>query len=270
MKGVTTVYALSEKQEKGKVVSDLIKHEYEGFYIPQREEDGYVSLTAMAKTAGKDVAAYLRLASSKAYIAGLEGVHAKSHIPLVFVNKSTGSNEDRGTWAHPDVAMDFAQWVSVPFRIWANQTLVQRVSRQAGRPETASPAIAGPTEEERITMLTTSLATLGLLDSPRHMQLARDRVALLMGQKVLPIAEPEWFGVAEIAEQMGYSAYAVSKVRTGLGKVIASWYRSVRGAEPPTERRIINGRTCEPKVYQRCAELDNMIAAYLQAKGVSA
>ncbi|ACC85248.1 KilA-N domain-containing protein [Nostoc punctiforme] len=36
-----------------------------------------------------------------------------------------GRGSIQGTWVYPEVAIDLAQWVSIPFRIWANRTLMK-------------------------------------------------------------------------------------------------------------------------------------------------
>jgi hypothetical protein len=48
----------------------------------------------------------------------LEVLSGSVQIPtdqLIQVNESTGSNESRGTWGHPKVAIRFAQWCSDEF-----------------------------------------------------------------------------------------------------------------------------------------------------------
>ncbi len=101
-------------------MTDIIKHSYNGAIIFQ-EPDGYVSLTDMAKASGKQVNDYLRLDSTKAY---LEGLSIETGFPVSSLTRIVkGKNKAQGTWAHPEVAIDFAQWCSVPFRIWANRVL---------------------------------------------------------------------------------------------------------------------------------------------------
>ena len=105
----------------------IIRHSYNGFDIFQ-ENDGYVSLTDMAKASGKLVADYLRLKETNEYIQGLSddmGIPISSLIQTV-----RGKGKNQGTWAHPEIAIDFAQWCSVPFRIWANRTLKKEISQQ--------------------------------------------------------------------------------------------------------------------------------------------
>jgi hypothetical protein len=112
-------------------MTDLIKHSYNGAIISQ-ELDGYVSLTDMAKASGKQVNDYIRLDSVKAY---LEGLSMDTGIPVSsLVRVVRGRGKEQGTWAHSEVAIDFAQWCNVPFRIWANRTLREAISQP--QPET--------------------------------------------------------------------------------------------------------------------------------------
>jgi hypothetical protein len=117
-------------------MTDIIKHSYNGAIVSQ-EYDGYVSLTDMAKASGKKVNDYLRLASSKAYFEGLSGSTGITVDKLIRVNESSGRNENRGTWAHPEIAIDFAQWCSVPFRIWANSVLRGVITQVKPEPKKA-------------------------------------------------------------------------------------------------------------------------------------
>ena len=79
--------------------------------------DRYVSLTDMAQAVGKLFADWSRLKSTKSYLATLSRSMGVPIDSLVQVNESEGSNEDRGTWGHPKVAIRFAQWCSDEFAV---------------------------------------------------------------------------------------------------------------------------------------------------------
>ena len=99
----------------------LTTHNYNGFAISQ-DRDKYTSLTDMARACGKFVADYLRLDSTTEYLQELSRSMGLTTDQLIRI-KRDGKNNERGTWAHPEVAIDFAQWCNVSFRIWANRTL---------------------------------------------------------------------------------------------------------------------------------------------------
>jgi hypothetical protein len=115
-------------------MNNIIRHSYNGAIISQ-ESDGYVCLTDMAKASGKQVNDYLRLDSTKAYLEGLSmetGIPVSSLIRIV-----KGKNKAQGTWAHPEIAIDFAQWCNVSFRIWANRTLRGVITQSQPEPKKA-------------------------------------------------------------------------------------------------------------------------------------
>ncbi|HLO84808.1 MAG TPA: KilA-N domain-containing protein [Nostocaceae cyanobacterium] len=117
---------------------NLITHEWNGSQIAQLSEPttiakfeipaSYVNATQMCKACGKQFNDYARLDSTKAY---WEGLSLDTGIPvsnLAIAIRGRGDKVEQGTWVHPEIAIDLAQWVSVEFRIWANRTLKRVVS----------------------------------------------------------------------------------------------------------------------------------------------
>ena len=102
-------------------MTNIVTHNYQGFAITQKERDSYVSLTDMAKAAGKLVGHYLTLDSTNEYLQALSDDIAIPISSLIQVVQGKGKHQ--GTWAHPEIAIDFASWCNVQFRIWANRTL---------------------------------------------------------------------------------------------------------------------------------------------------
>lgn len=75
-----------------------------------------VFATDMAKAAGKKFSHWYSLDSTRSYLetfARSAGISADLLIQIV----STGANELRGTWAHPKIAIRFAQWCCDEFAI---------------------------------------------------------------------------------------------------------------------------------------------------------
>lgn len=81
-----------------------------------REDDRYVCLTDMAKAVGKKVSHWNQLQATTAYIQALASVAGIPATELV-TDIQGGIPEEQGTWAHPKVAIRFAQWVSPEFAI---------------------------------------------------------------------------------------------------------------------------------------------------------
>lgn len=111
----------------------ILPHFYNNQQITQTSEDtviagnlipkGYCSATDMCKANGKRWNDYKRLKSSVTYWKALSQSTGIPVDQLVIENESQGSNSERGTWVHPEIAIDMSQWVSVDFRIWANRVL---------------------------------------------------------------------------------------------------------------------------------------------------
>lgn len=130
---------------------EILMHDYENFKFGQLAIDtqlgkqivpkGYVNLTAMCQGNGKLLGGWLRLKTSKRYVKALAGSMQISIDSLLIVNESIGSNDQRGTWGHPDIAVDVARWISPEFQVWANRTLRLVIANQF-TPQTADAAIA--------------------------------------------------------------------------------------------------------------------------------
>lgn len=102
----------------------LIEHEVENELMYQRAEDGYVNATAMCKAADKLFADYGRLATTKAYLNELSGSMGIP-IDLLIQKITTGPNEYRGTWVHPQIAINLAQWCSPKFAVQVSQFVTE-------------------------------------------------------------------------------------------------------------------------------------------------
>lgn len=100
------------------MASKIVRHEYDGFFISQRI-DGFVNLTQMAKAHDCRVSDFLDVPRTIGYIAALAKDLGKLPSDLVV----TKEGRNGGTWAHPEIAIKMAQWLSYEFEIWANRTL---------------------------------------------------------------------------------------------------------------------------------------------------
>lgn len=94
----------------------LIPHKVQNSVIDQRAEDGYINATAMCKAAGKLMADYMRLGSTKDFLSEL---HSDMGIPISELVQSVkgGESQLQGTWVHPQVAIHLAQWLSPKFAV---------------------------------------------------------------------------------------------------------------------------------------------------------
>ena len=108
--------------------STLIPREVNGAVLWQRESDGYWNATAMATAVGKLLNDYIRLGRTKAF---LEVLSSDTGIPvsgLLLVGKG-GIPSQQGSWAHPRVAVNLAQWCSPVFEVkvsgWVHELLTR-------------------------------------------------------------------------------------------------------------------------------------------------
>ena len=94
----------------------LIHHEIEQTPVNQRVMDGYINATEMCKAAGKQFHDYRRLNSTDDYLEALSPV---TGIPVTGLIQTIrgGTPEFQGTWVHPHVATNLAQWLSPKFAV---------------------------------------------------------------------------------------------------------------------------------------------------------
>lgn len=130
---------------------------YQDLPICFRADDAWVNLTSLCKVFGKPAPYYfLRLPATKTFIAALEqhlrdtgapneSVRENRVLPAdameansenhysVFMTLKGGSGL-QGTWAHPDLALECARWISPEFAIWCNQVVRKILSGEVELP----------------------------------------------------------------------------------------------------------------------------------------
>lgn len=92
--------------------------QYNGNIVTFRTEKGitYINATDMARPFGKQPYEYLRLPSTNELVKAVTGKSRNGEYQAVITER--GGSGGGGTWLHEDVALDFAQWLSVDFRLW--------------------------------------------------------------------------------------------------------------------------------------------------------
>ena len=73
----------------------------------------------MAAATGKLVAGYMRNKDTKEFLAEIESIMRIR----IMVSNPGGAVETTGTWAIEEVAIDFAAWCNVKFRVWVSQQI---------------------------------------------------------------------------------------------------------------------------------------------------
>lgn len=80
------------------------------------EEKGLINLTRIARHFKKDIGGWSRNQSTKELIAELQKT---SDMQICISTKGGDKNGlSQGTWGNREVALDFAQWISIPFKVF--------------------------------------------------------------------------------------------------------------------------------------------------------
>jgi hypothetical protein len=100
-------------------------------------DDVMINATEMAKIFGKETGRYLELESTKEFIEALvnqknlinrnlgtpNSGFPNSEIDRDFFVKTIKAGRANGTWMHRYLAIDFAMWLDVSFRVWVVMTI---------------------------------------------------------------------------------------------------------------------------------------------------
>jgi len=108
------------------MTTQLISRDFHGATIRQRSSDGYLNATDMCQASGKLFTGYKRLKSTQAFLTELTDFLSKSPVMLISITEQNqqliqtiqgGTPEEQGTWVHPYVAINLAQWCSSVFAV---------------------------------------------------------------------------------------------------------------------------------------------------------
>lgn len=109
---------------------DLIPHVVEREVVRQRVKDGYINATAMCQAVGKLFGHYRERGTTQQF---LEALSADIGIPISELVQSFkgGDPNLQGTWVHPDVAINLAQWCSPQFAVQVSRWVRDWMSGRA-------------------------------------------------------------------------------------------------------------------------------------------
>ena len=103
------------------MAEDVIVHNFNQVGVHLRLADGYINLNQMAEATGKRIDNWTRLQETQDLIAEFEAYQGsvpsdlRERSPaLITIRGGAGGG---GTWAHPDIAIQFAQWCSPAFAL---------------------------------------------------------------------------------------------------------------------------------------------------------
>jgi hypothetical protein len=219
----------------------MLTHSWRGSEIQQMPQDGeigkysipkgYVNATQMCAANGKLWGHYKERKSTKAYWLELSNDIGIPISSLIIEVEGRGSVQ--GTWVYPEVAIDLAQWVSIPFRIWANRTLMKVMfsseveQEPIPEPEKPPKALAPSHEAAQLALLVGEFAGLEKSLTAQLAVNAATRVnpalkpaadELKTAIAITNVSDDAYLKPTDIGEKVGMSAVAVNNwlVHAGL------------------------------------------------------
>lgn len=109
-----------------------LNREFNGVKIRQRTSDNYLDATAMCQANGKLFADYQRLKTTQEFLGELSSVMG---IPITEQNQKFiqviqgGKPQNQGTWVHPQISINLAQWCSPKFAMLVTEWIFELMSK---------------------------------------------------------------------------------------------------------------------------------------------
>lgn len=213
--------------------------------IARRSTDGYLNATAMCKANGKEWKHYFETDRAHKYLAALE---RSVGIPTdrLFQSITTGSNEGRGTWVHPQLAVDLARWISPEFAVWMDGWLIASFEAKQPAPETHESHAQRLSGQELVNLAERSMALmerLGGMDQ-RDELLFRDiiRTNLLTAStgSVPALPQDREITLSDAWLQV-YGSPLPRNQYSPLGSRLAKLYREEHGEAPLKREQFVDG-----------------------------
>ena len=101
-----------EDQVKKDIQSLKIKDNYQ---LEYRDNDGFINITNLCKAGGKQFKHWNSIEKTKRFLDVLSAT-VKIHT-VELLKQEQGGNGERHNWAHPQVAINIAQWISPEFDV---------------------------------------------------------------------------------------------------------------------------------------------------------
>ena len=86
-----------------------------GIPIISRKEDGYINLTSLCKAGNKEFNEWKRNKKTQAFLEVI--ISSPRILGNEIIRYNSGSNNERSSWGHPQVAINLAQWISPEFDV---------------------------------------------------------------------------------------------------------------------------------------------------------
>jgi hypothetical protein len=101
-----------ENQEKPITIEEKKTLLINNIVIVSREYDSYINVTQLSLACNKNFNEWLTLASTNDLIKDLESDTGIQELQLIDSKKENSSDYQKNYWVHPDLAIQFAQWIS--------------------------------------------------------------------------------------------------------------------------------------------------------------
>jgi len=207
----------------------LITHKVENSLVNQRAIDGYINATAMCKAVGKQYGDYSRLAATRAFLLELSRSTGIPVDQLTFTI-TTGANAERGTWVHPDVAINLGQWCSPKFAVAVSKWVREWATGKAKVPSL-------PYHIQRYMANRSEIP-------PTHFSMLNEMIFAL----IAPL------------ESAGYTIPENMIPDISTGRMFCKWLREEKGIEtddlPTYPHKYEDGRIVYPKLYPNAVLAD--------------
>ncbi len=199
----------------------------------------WVSLTDMAVASGKRMDNWKRLQATTEFLTELK----HSLTSELMVNNVGGTPATTGTWAIEEVALEFAGWCSVKFKIWMLQQIKTLVTTgTVSLPQVEQPQLPPNKVALEISRDVREI-TDNLTDNPRLAQFLVDHAISGIMPSQATLTGDSLQGVVEIAEEMGMKVNMSN--RSQLGKFV----KARCGELSQQEKRLVNGTMREVACY---------------------
>ena len=120
------------------MLDSMVDDKWRALRVELRRSDGYVNATLMCQSAGKLWRNYNQNKESKGFFAALQSSISSAAGDLVQHEK--GSNSERRTWVHQQIAIDLARWISPMFGAWMTGLVLRYAKGEVTSEESAAAA----------------------------------------------------------------------------------------------------------------------------------
>ena len=192
--------------------TNIINYSYKGSEISfTYGENVMLNATQMAKPFKKRTNDYLVLPSTNELVKAITRKSSISENQLVTTRQGSPDNGG-GTWMHEDLALDFAQWLSVDFKLWCNDRIKELLKTGVATISDDDATIANA-----MAILQKRLDTINqeknLLQTQTDLQREQLQIAAPKVNYYDNVMNSEsTYGVNLIAKELGFSAESLNKL----------------------------------------------------------